>query len=486
METSSYCSSPSSEAKKLKQTVVVSRDIMEVGDENKPSDVSFGKDIDAIRVENTVELMYWDEHFKSFTVPTSSVDDSPDPTSDFEQGNEDSDNLDDELYDDDDDLYYEDGLIDEDFSTYDDTLSLQKQFDAADLPPDVEATIPWLDQSAGSGSSSTLSSSNNKGKKGTSNCHVECEDDEVLKNFETFKRFDMVKDFSDHHYRKEKCYSKQGWSKAIQHEWKILEKDLPETIFVRIYEERMDLLRAVIVGAAGTPYHDGIFFFDLFFPPDYPNVPPKVYYHSGGLRLNPNLYNCGKVCLSLLNTWHGNKNEKWTPGKSTVLQVLLSIQALVLNEKPYFNEPGYELQAGGKFGEASSKNYNEETFILSCKTMLYTLRRPPKHFEVFVAGHFRIHAYAIMEACEAYIMGGRVGCDAASIEGTESDRSMKFKQSVGEIATSLVPEFIKNGAKDIEKFIPLGDLYRTVPLKKVKDPSTQPPITANSGEVTNS
>ncbi|KAK7837519.1 putative ubiquitin-conjugating enzyme e2 23 [Quercus suber] len=46
-------------------------------------------------------------------------------------------------------------------------------------------------------------------------------------------------------------------------EWKILENNLPETIYVRVYDQRMDLLRAVIVGAAGTPYHDGLFFFDF-------------------------------------------------------------------------------------------------------------------------------------------------------------------------------------------------------------------------------
>lgn len=47
-----------------------------------------------------------------------------------------------------------------------------------------------------------------------------------------------------------------------------------DTIFVRAYESRMDLLRAVIVGAEGTPYHDGLFFFDVFFPSGYPTSPP--------------------------------------------------------------------------------------------------------------------------------------------------------------------------------------------------------------------
>jgi hypothetical protein len=36
----------------------------------------------------------------------------------------------------------------------------------------------------------------------------------------------------------------------------------------------MDVMRAVIIGAKGTPYHDGLFFFDLYFPNKFPDVPP--------------------------------------------------------------------------------------------------------------------------------------------------------------------------------------------------------------------
>lgn len=53
---------------------------------------------------------------------------------------------------------------------------------------------------------------------------------------------------------------------------------LTETIYVRIYEERMDLLRAAIVGPSATPYHDGLFFFDIFLPPEYPHEPPVSYF----------------------------------------------------------------------------------------------------------------------------------------------------------------------------------------------------------------
>ena len=49
----------------------------------------------------------------------------------------------------------------------------------------------------------------------------------------------------------------------------------------------MDLLRAAMVGAAGTPYQDGLFFFDLQLPPSYPAAPPQVCYRSFGLCVNP-------------------------------------------------------------------------------------------------------------------------------------------------------------------------------------------------------
>jgi len=44
------------------------------------------------------------------------------------------------------------------------------------------------------------------------------------------------------------------------------------------------------------------------------------------LQFNPNLYNEGKVCLSLLGTWQGGRGESWSAEYSTVLQVLVSIQ----------------------------------------------------------------------------------------------------------------------------------------------------------------
>jgi ubiquitin-conjugating enzyme E2 O len=192
-------------------------------------------------------------------------------------------------------------------------------------------------------------------------------------------------------------------------EWKILEKNLPDSIYVQAYERRIDLLRAVIIGAAGTPYHDGLFFFDIQFPSDYPNNPPKIHYHSFGFRLNPNLYTNGVVCLSLLNTWSGKKCEKWDPSSSTILQVLVSIQALVLNEKPLFNEPAYRVLKRSLF-ETKSRAYNEEAFILTCYSAVNIIRKPLKNFDEFVKEHFRERGHVLLAACKEYANGRvRVG-----------------------------------------------------------------------------
>ena len=81
---------------------------------------------------------------------------------------------------------------------------------------------------------------------------------------------------------------------------------------------------------------------------------------TGGqaVRFNPNLYACGKVCLSLLGTWRGNATENWDPRISTILQVLMSTQAIVMSEEVYFNEPGFEGEAGTPDGERKNEGYS--------------------------------------------------------------------------------------------------------------------------------
>ena len=94
---------------------------------------------------------------------------------------------------------------------------------------------------------------------------------------------------------------------------------------------------AMIIGPADTPYFGGFYFFKLTYPRDYPYSPPivKYYTNDNNIRLNPNLYTCGKVCISILNTWRG---EQWTSCQ-TISTILLTLCTL-LCKNPLLNEPG--------------------------------------------------------------------------------------------------------------------------------------------------
>ena len=125
--------------------------------------------------------------------------------------------------------------------------------------------------------------------------------------------------------------------------------DFSSAIFVRSDDDRATLLRACITGLVttdyiflarltfykivpiancrfrpeDTPYTGGVYQFDIYFPTKYPHAAPLVNFRTTGngvVRFNPNLYHCGKVCLSLLGTWEGAQGEQWNE-TSTILQV---------------------------------------------------------------------------------------------------------------------------------------------------------------------
>jgi ubiquitin-protein ligase len=102
-----------------------------------------------------------------------------------------------------------------------------------------------------------------------------------------------------------------------------------------------DMLKgyALIIGPEDTPYFGGYYFFEFTYPADYPYSPPKVKYftNSNNVRFNPNLYVCGKVCVSVLNTWRG---DQWTSCQ-TISTVLLTLCTLLCKD-PLLNEPGVE------------------------------------------------------------------------------------------------------------------------------------------------
>lgn len=203
--------------------------------------------------------------------------------------------------------------------------------------------------------------------------------------------------------------------KRVMRELRGLKKSLPigfeSSIFLRYDKSKPFVIQVLITGPHDTPYDSGAFLFDVYCSPEYPRSSPNVNLATtggGSVRFNPNLYNCGKVCLSLLGTWRGGgRSEEWTE-KSTMLQVLVSIQALILVKYPYYNEPGVESQIGtpeGERGQRTSSNGGYEYLRVATIqwAMVDQLRNPPAGFEEVIRQHFRLKRRHILEVSDQWL-----------------------------------------------------------------------------------
>lgn len=198
--------------------------------------------------------------------------------------------------------------------------------------------------------------------------------------------------------------------KRLAQEYATLSNSLPlsfsSSVFVRADSNRLDIMKFLITGPSGTPYENGCFMFDVYFPPEYPNEPPNVNLETTGrhaVRFNPNLYNCGKVCLSLLNTWTGKPEEKWSKA-SSFLQVLVSIQSLILVDDPYFNEPGCQSMRGTPRGTTQSNAYNHDLYPKTVNwAMLDQMRNPAPCFKDVIQKHFWLKRNEIIQQVDRWI-----------------------------------------------------------------------------------
>lgn len=234
-------------------------------------------------------------------------------------------------------------------------------------------------------------------------------------------------------------------SLAIAKELATLTTNLPvawhSSIFLRVDETRVDVIKALITGPEGTPYYNGCYMFDIFLGATYNQSPPNVKYMTTGggqYRFNPNLYADGKVCLSLLGTWQG---PGWVSGKSTLLQVLISIQSMILCDEPYLNEPGWANGAGTAPSIAYTKNCRRMNVRIA---MLGNLKNPPEPFADIIQTHFRLKARSISEQLDKWLEeddgvgltqdGGGIPSAASHARGTAAERSSSaFSRDVAEL-----------------------------------------------------
>lgn len=259
-------------------------------------------------------------------------------------------------------------------------------------------------------------------------------------------RFEVVEKFEAHFYASRSASAtgqanRPGFASIVVKEYSRLKRNLPAGIHVHGSESQHDLLRASIVGPRDTPYENILFFFDIFLPMQYPAEPPKVHFWSHGRRLNPNLYEDGKVCLSILGTWDGDGVEQWDARTSNVLRVLLSLQAMVFVEQPYYNEAGYEKQVGTVEGKTNSRTYSESTLLLCMRHLMQSNRAggSPTDYEELRREHYGMRKGDIVKRIRKLSCMEKVEGDAEGVKDQEELQytSRGFKKSLKELTARV-------------------------------------------------
>jgi ubiquitin-protein ligase len=223
--------------------------------------------------------------------------------------------------------------------------------------------------------------------------------------------------------------------RRMQKEWSIL-YELPihynSSIFARADQNHVSCMKVMITGPDDTPYDSGIFIFDVLIPSDYPmNAPKVIFKNTGGKRFNPNLYNCGKVCLSLLGTWSGDSNEKWIPSESTLNQIFISIQSQIFIKEPYFNEPGYEREMNTTEGKKKSINYNKRIRVYTMEHAIKDmLKNPETVFKNEIIDHFKLKKDYINKFLKDWLF-------SEHLSSTEKKRYMNLSNEINTLLNNL-------------------------------------------------
>ncbi len=125
--------------------------------------------------------------------------------------------------------------------------------------------------------------------------------------------------------------------KRLHNEYKNIMKD-PNYLYSIKPTDDFLVWDFIIIGPYDTLYEGGIFDGIITFPENYPIRPPTVIFKK---MIHPNVYDNGKVCISILHegvdTFNYEKdNERWSPCQS-VDSIMLSIISMISD--PNFESP---------------------------------------------------------------------------------------------------------------------------------------------------
>jgi ubiquitin-conjugating enzyme E2 Z len=205
--------------------------------------------------------------------------------------------------------------------------------------------------------------------------------------------------------------------KRLQKDYKLAKQTKHENMWVDWEEDTLDKAFSIVVGPENTPYNGGFYMFDFDFESvNYPFAPPKIkfttillstpqlktfnsYQTHKTARMNPNLYENGFICLSLIGTWP--KGDKW----SSCYNIVSLSQHLkgILTDNPIQNEPGFRSE---KIDSELATQYNfmltHANLRIAVIDIIYNM---PKKYEVFkpdIIKYFIDNFNSYVSICDEY------------------------------------------------------------------------------------
>ncbi|CAL8122747.1 unnamed protein product [Orchesella dallaii] len=179
----------------------------------------------------------------------------------------------------------------------------------------------------------------------------------------------------------------KGFLQTVEKELESLKDkfNVPEGIWIRCYENRLDLLSVLMIGPTKTPYEDGIFLFDVQLQADFPASRPAVHYVSYTLEVHPLLSFDGNVCVSAI-PWDFPEGSE-TP-TSYIALFLSRLQALIFTPTPFFCSVKKKPEEDPVRSHIKARLYNQGVLIRVLDSAWNMLQNPHAPWERNIRNHF--------------------------------------------------------------------------------------------------
>ena len=140
-----------------------------------------------------------------------------------------------------------------------------------------------------------------------------------------------------------------------------------------------------------------------------------------------------------------------------------------MSEEVYFNEPGYEGEAGTVEGEKKNEGYSNIVRLCNIKyAMIKQIKDPIKGFEDIIRKHFYIKRDVVLKECKKWVKYAEVR--PCSYSGLVSDHNHKYCTRFNANPKNYIND-LKAAIKDLE--VCLKELVQNNEISKIFSTTTK-------------